>query len=329
MQSKYLVFEKMYSETGRPSIPPEALLKGQLLIALFSIRSERLFCEQLGYNFMYRWFLNMDNVDETFDATTFTKNRDRLMNHEVAVIFFDEVILEAKRQEWISAEHFTVDGTLIEAWASMKSFRKDGKKAGPEDRDDNDEGNGYINFKGEKRSNETHQSTTDPEALLARKGKNKEVKLSYSANVLMENRNGLCMDIKVKQADGYAEREAALELIDRQRKKGIKPETVGGDKGYHTIGFVKELRDRVIKPHIAQIKGKQTPGLDGRTTRHESYRVSQRVRKRIEEIFGWMKVIGGFRKTRYRGSTKTGMMGYIVGAAYNLLRMARLATVSP
>lgn len=314
-------FEAMYSDTGRPSIPPERLLKASLLIALYSVRSDRLFCEQLGYNILFRWFLDMSLEEASFDPSTFSKNRERLMAHDVALSFFDAVVKLARAKNLLSDEHFTVDGTLIEAWASMKSFRaRDHKKAPPPD----DPGNPGVDFHGEVRSNATHESTTDPEARLAKKGAGKEARLAFSGNALMENRHGLCLDIHIRTADGYAEREAALKMLARQGRKRIKPKTLGADKGYHTKDFVARLRRRGIVPHIARIGSRKTPGLDARTTRHGGYVLSQKKRKRIEEIFGWMKTVGGLRKTRVRGIERTQLLAHLTGAAYNLLRISRL-----
>jgi transposase len=314
------VFDEMYSSTGRPSIPPERLLKACLLIALFSVRSERQFCEQLAYSLLFKWFLDMDLVEVTFDASTFAKNKDRLLKADVARLFFESVVGEAKGRRLMSADHFTVDGTLIEAWASMKSFRRKGED--PNDTPPDDPGNPTVDFHGEKRRNETHESTTDPEAKLARKGMGKEAKLAFSAHVLMENRNGFCADINVAQATGTAEREEALRMIRRQKANGIRPRTVGADKGYDARNFVDGIRGEGITPHVAaRVTGSS---LDRRTTTWPSYAISQRCRKKVEEIFGWMKTVGGFRKTRYKGVARTGLWAYLVGTAYNLLRMAKL-----
>lgn len=316
------VFDEMYSKVGRPSIPPEALLKSQILIALFTVRSERQFCERLRYDMLFLWFLDMGMDEEGFDATTFTKNRDRLMEHEVARLFFAEVLAEAAQNQLLSDDHFTVDGTLIEAWASMKSFKK---KDSDNNSDDDDPGNPSVNFHGEKRSNSTHQSTTDPEARLAKKGKGKEAKLCFNAHVLMENRNGLCMDVLVTQADGYAERDAAIAMLDDYKfNKHKYPETLGADKGYHTKDFIADLRERLIKPHVAARETIKTSGLDGRTTKSAGYKKSQKKRKRVEEIFGWAKTVGGFRKTRFIGVELTQHLALFVGLTYNLLRMAKL-----
>ncbi len=318
------LFNEMYSHTGRPSIPPERMLKALLLIALFSVRSERQFCEQLDYNLLYRWFLDMELIDESFDATVFTKNRERLLEHEVGRRFFDAIVRRARQAGLMSDEHFTVDGTLIEAWASLKSFRPKGED--PDDRPtDGDPSNPTVNFRGEKRSNRTHESKTDPDSQLMRKGFGKEAKLSFGAHALMENRNGLLVDFSVTRATGTSEWEAAEAMLRRQARKGIKPRTLGGDKGYDRRRFVSFLRSRKIIPHIAQTLGRDGgSAIDGRTTRHTGYAASQCIRKRVEEIFGWMKAIGGFRKTRYKGVRRTHLAGWFVGAAYNLLRLAKL-----
>lgn len=315
------IFEQMYSPLGRPSIPPERLLKASLLMALYTIRSERMFCEQLDYNLLFRWFLDMELDEPSFDHSSFTANRDRLLEHEIAGDFFRRIVAQAQARGLLSNDHFTVDGTLIEAWASLKSFKRKGQKpgAGPDD-----PGNPTVNFHGEHRSNATHQSTTDPEALLARKGKGKEAKLCYSANALVENRNSLLIDLQVEPADGLAERRAAVAMAD-ERLAGSHRITLGGDKGYDTREFVATCRGLNITPHVAQNDAR--PGgsaLDARTTRHPGYAVSQWIRKRIEEAFGWMKTVGGLRKTRYRGRARVQMHAYLVGAAYNLLRIARL-----
>jgi transposase len=319
------VFNRMYSAVGRPSIAPERVLKSMLLMALYSVRSERQLCEQLGYNLLFRWFLDMELEENSFDATVFSKNRQRLMDHDVGRLFFDAVMNQARQANLISEDHFSVDGTLIEAWASLKSFRPKGEDRSGNN-DQGDPGNRWVDFHGEKRSNDTHESKSDPESLLARKGPGKEAKLCYGAHALMENRNGLLVDLKVTQATGTAEREAAAEMIKRQRQKGVKVKSLGADKDYDTCGFVNFLRGRKIVPHVAaNIKRKGGSAIDGRTTRHRSYSISQKIRKKIEEIFGWMKTVGGFRKTRYRGTDKTQLAAWWVGAAYNLVRMAKLA----
>jgi len=316
------VFDAMYSSVGRPSIPPERLLKATLLMAFYTVRSERLFCEQLGYNLLFRWFLDMDTVEEGFDPTVFTKNRKRLLEHDVAREFFVAIVERAKADGLMSDEHFTVDGTLIEAWASMKSFRP--KDENPSDRTPPDDpGNPTVDFHGEKRSNATHQSTTDPEARLAKKGKGKEAKLAFSQHALMENRHGLLVDVRIDEANGRAEVTNAIEML-ADNVKSARP-TVAGDKGYDTKEFVMAMRYMSMTPHVAQnISGNRSSAIDQRTTRHGGYAVSQRLRKRVEEIFGWTKSVANFRRTRYKGRARTQMASYFVGAAYNLLRISRL-----
>lgn len=316
------VLDQMYSSTGRPSIPPETLLKGCLLIALFSVRSERQFCERLDYDLMFRFFLDMGMEERSFDASSFAKNKERLLKADVARQFFEGVVRQAKDARLMSAEHFTVDGTLIEAWASLKSFKRKGEK---DQEPPDDKGNPTVNFHGEKRSNETHASTTDPESKLARKGNNQPAKLYFAAHVLMENRNGLCADVEVNPAGGTAEWDAALTMLDRQRPNGITPASLGADAGYDVARFVSAVRDRGITAHVAQTRDvRRRSRVDGRTTRHPGYAISQRHRKKVEEIFGWMKTVGGFRKTRYRGTARTGLWAYVTAAAYNLVRMAKL-----
>jgi transposase len=316
-------FDQMYSRMGRPSIPPEQLLKASLLMAFYTVRSERLFCEQLDYNLLFRWFLDMGIEDASFDHSTFSQNRERLLEHDVARQFFMAVMSQAQSAGLTSNEHFSVDGSLIDAWASVKSFR-------PRDEDDNtrpppdDKGNPTVNFRGEKRSNETHESKTDPEAKLARKGPGKEARLSYSLNGLMENRNGLLVDLRVLPADGYAERDAALMML-KDSVPGERRVTLGADKGYDTRDFIDDCRQLDVTPHVAQTSdARRRSAIDRRTTHFPGYDVSQRIRKRIEEVWGWMKTVGGFRRTRFRGQQRTELAAYLVGAAYNLLRMARL-----
>jgi transposase len=317
------VFDAMYSTVGRPSIPPERLLKAMLLMALYTVRSERQFCEQLDYNLLFRWFLDMDMTEASFDATVFTKNRDRLVEHDVAGQFFGAVVGQAKAAGLMSREHFTVDGTLIEAWASLKSFKKKGSSKDDEPGPD-DPGNPSVDFHGEKRTNETHESTTDPDAKLARKGNGKEAKLSYSAHALIENRNGLLVALQMDTADGRAERRNALDMID-ENLAGAGRITLGADKGYDTRDFVAACRARKVTPHVAQNAHKRRrSAIDARTTTAPGYAVSQRIRKRIEEVFGWMKTVGNFRKTRFIGFDANHIAAYMVGAAYNLLRIARL-----
>jgi IS5 family transposase len=278
-----------------------------------------MFCEMLDYNILFRWFLDMSLEERRLDQSNFSRLRERLVKTDLACRFFDAVVSEARKRGLLSDEHFTVDGTLIEAWASMKSFKP---KDGPPSAGGGSSG-GMVDFRGERRTNDTHESTTDNEAKLMRKGKGKEARLSYGGHALMENRSGLCVDIKVRSAL-ETETEAAKDMLSRQARKRVRPTTLGADKGYHTKDFVAHLRKKKIVPHIAQIEGRTTPGLDARTTRHAGYAISQRKRKRVEEIFGWMKAYGGLRRTMARGLARVQLHAYIVGAAYNLLRMSRL-----
>lgn len=318
-------FDRMYSSNGRPSIPPERLLKSMLLMALYTVRSERLFCEQLDYNLLFRWFLDMDMTEPSFVPTVFSHNRERLMAHDVAHEFLLAIVAKARSERLISSDHFTVDGTLIESWASLKSFKKkDDDDQTPPD----DPNNPTVDFHGEKRSNATHESKTDPDAKLARKGKGKEAKLSYSAHTLMENRHGLILDMQMDLADGRAERRNALEMLD-ENVPGSRSITLGADKGYDTKDFVADCRARNVTPHVAQNIGKRRrSAIDRRTTRVAGYAISQRVRKRVEEVFGWMKTVGGFRKTRYVGLGANQLAAYMLAAAYNLLRVAKLTASS-
>jgi transposase len=305
------VFDAMYAQMGRPSVPPERLLKGLLLIALHSIRSERQFCEQLQYNLLFRWFLDMDMLEQAFDASTFSRNRERLLQHEVAAEFFAAV--RAQAAGLMSREHFRVDGTLLEAWASIKSFRE-------KDTDDGDH-NGWGDFRGEQRSNDTHESKTDPEAKLMRKGKGREAKLCFAAHALMDNRNGFLVDLRVSEANGYCERETALEMLAAHANGRV---TVGADRGYDTADFVAGCRRQGVTPHVAMNDSRRRSAIDGRTSRHVGYRISQTLRMRIEQIFGWVKSIGGLRRSRFRGKRRTQLAAHMVGAAYNLLRLSKL-----
>jgi transposase len=307
-------FDRMYSSRGRPSIAPERLLKGMLLMAFYGIRSEVQLCEQLQYNMLFRWFLDMDMMEVPFDHCAFSDNRERLLKHDAAGKFFRQVVRQAKEADLMSAEHFSVDGTLIEAWASMKSFRP------KDDDDDNNDGNSWADFKGKKRSNDTHESKTDPEAKLYRKGRGKEAKLAFMAHALMENRNGLLVDFRLSEATGYAERQVALQML----KKQPRAKTVGADAGYNTKDFVADCRELGVTAHVA---GKKHSAVDGRTTRHPGYTVSQRIRKRIEQIMGWAKERGTMRKTRYRGTRKNQLLAHIEGAAYNLVRITNLIPI--
>jgi transposase len=318
-------FDGMYAKMGRPSIAPEKLLRAQLLQMLYSIRSERLLMEEMDYNLLFRWFVGLNADDEVWDATTFTKNRDRLLEADVAQEFLACVVEQARGKGLTSDEHFTVDGTLLEAWASQKSFQP---KQGSGSRPPEGGGNPTVNFHGEKRSNETHASKTDPDARLARKGDGKEAKLSYSGNLLVENRNGLVIDAQVLPALGTGERDAALSLL--QKLPGRRGLTVGGDKGFDTFGFVAACRHLHVVPHVAQNHRRRGgSAIDGRTTRHPGYAVSQRKRKRIEECFGWLKTIALLRKLRHRGVCKIDWIFTLACAAYNLVRVRKLMAVVP
>jgi len=303
----------MYSKHGRPSIPPERLLKGMLLMALYSIRSERQLCDQLEYNMLYRWFLDMDMEESVFDHSVFSANRERVLKHEITARFFREVVNLAEERDLMSQDHFSVDGTLIEAWASMKSFR-------PKDEDDDGDGNGWSDFRGKKRKNETHESRTDPESRLMRKGLGKEAKLCFAGHALMENRNGLLKDLRLTQATGTCEREAALDMLERNKLAGV---TLGADAGYNTEDFRTACDNLEVEAHVADRQHFMASRVFG-----AAYEASQKVRKRIEQIFGWGKTNGGIRKTRFKGRERIGAHFYIVGAAYNLLRMSKLAPLS-
>jgi transposase len=316
-------FDAMYSSTGRPSIPPEKLLRAQLIQMLYSVRSERLLMEEIDYSMLYRWFVGMNLDEPVWDVTVFTKNRNRLLEGDVAREFLSEVVQQAQTKGLTSDEHFTVDGTLIEAWASLKSFQRKDQKNPPPD----DPGNPSVDFHGEKRSNETHESTTDADARLARKGNGKEAKLSYNGNLLTENRNGLIVNTEIFQANGTAERDAALVMLEQLM--GTQRVTLGGDKGYDTRDFVAECRNLNVTPHVAQnVNRSGGSAIDGRTTRHTGYEVSQRKRKRIEECFGWLKTIALMRKVRHRGLAKVGWVFTFAAAAYNLVRMRKLTASS-
>jgi len=314
-------FERLYSHTGRPSIPPERLLRALLLQVLYSIRSERMLMEQLDYNLLFRWFVGLTMDDAIWDPTVFTKNRDRLLRGEIAQLFFDQVLAQARDRDLTSDEHFTVDGTLVEAWAGLKSFKKkDGSDQEPPD----DPGNPTVNFHGQTRKNDTHQSTTDPESRLYTKGSGQEAKLNFMGHVVMENRNGLAVGSCVTKATGKAEREAALQLVEEiPRHMRI---TLGGDKGYDVPAFVEGLRKKGVTPHIA--RKIRYSALDDRTTRHPGYDVSQRKRKRVEEIFGWLKTVGMMRKTRHHGLFRVGWIFTFALAAYNLVRIRNLTMVT-
>ena len=309
-------FTKMYSDIGRPSIPPEQLLRALLLQSLYTVRSERLLMEEIDYSVLYRWFVGLSMDDPIWSPTTFSKNRDRLLASDIASAFFDAVLGQADEAGLLSDEHFTVDGTLLEAWASLKSFRR--TDAGPT-RPPDDPGNPTVNFHGESRRNDTHQSTTDPDAQLARKGPGKEAKLAYAGHVLLDNRHGLVANVCTTAATGTAEREAALLLLGARTHGGG---TVGGDKGFDVPSFVAGVRELAITPHVAQkVKGR---AIDGRTTRHTGYAISQQKRKLIEQVFGWMKTVGGLRKLRHRGGQRVDWIVTFTAAAYNLIRLRTL-----
>lgn len=309
------VFRRMYADIGRPSIPPEHLLKACLLIALYSIRSERQFCERLQYDLLFKWFMDLNITDSAFDASSFSKNKERLLEHRVAREFLTAVIGEARRKKMLSDDHFTVDGTLLEAWASLKSIHPKDDRGTSKRGDKNPD----VDYRGEQRTNDTHQSSTDPEARLARKGRGKEARLCFAGHVLMENRTGLMVDVKITRATGTAERDTALDMIENV--PGSRRITVGADKGYDTQDFVRACRDMNVTPHVAR---RQWSIVDKRTTRHTGYQVSQRIRKRIEEIFGWIKTVGGGHKLRYKGVARNQLWAELTTAAYNLLRIARL-----
>ena len=316
------LFDAMYAEGGRPSIPPEKLLRAQFLQMLYSVRSERLLMEEIDYSILYRWFVGLNLDEQVWDATSFTKNRDRLLEAAVAKEFLAQVVERARAAGLISDEHFTVDGTLLDAWASLKSFQAKDKQDAPPD----DPGNPTVDFHGQERSNETHESKTDPDALLARKGKGKEAKLSYNGNLLVENRNGLIVNAELLQANGRAERDAALLMLEQV--PGDSRITVGGDKGFDTAEFVDQCRHMNVTPHVAQNDGRRGgSAIDARTTRHAGYKVSQKKRKRIEECFGWLKDIALLRKLKHRGLFKVAWIFTFAAAAYNLVRMRKLIPI--
>jgi len=312
-------FDRLYAATGRPSIAPEKLLRALLLQVLYSIRSERMLMEQLDYNLLFRWFVGLNMDDPVWVPTVFTKNRDRLLEGDVAEEFFAQILAQAREDGLLSDEHFSVDGTLVEAWAGQKSFRK---KDGATPPSDPDKGNPTVDFHGEKRSNDTHASTTDPDCRLARKSGGHEAKLAYCGNAVIENRNGLVVATEVLQPNGTAERDAALLMAERL--EGDHRITMGADRGYDTRDFVRELRGMNVTPHVAQHTNGRSSAIDGRTTRHGGYAVSQIKRKRIEEVFGWMKTVGGLRKLHHRGLEKVAWMFTFTAAAYNLVRMRNL-----
>jgi len=313
------VFDAMYAQAGRPSIPPEQLLKAKVLQALFSVRSDRQLCARLQTDLMFRWFIDLGLDEKVFDASSFSQNQKRLLAHAVADRFFAEVVNLARAQGWVSDEHFSVDGTLIEGWASMKSFRPkseiDQGGGGP------GAGNPWMDFHGEKRSNDTHASTTDPDLRLARKGPGKESRLSFGAHAAMENRHGLCVSFDLCPVEAeQSEPRVSVRQIEQLRQRGFTPKSVGADKGYHTHHFVESLREMGVEAHPALVAKRDPMGV----VVNAAHAVSQRIRKRIEEIFGWIKTIGCFRKSRYRGIERTHAAGQYVVATLNLLRLAKL-----
>lgn len=312
-------FNKIYSELGRPSIPPERLLRALLLQVLYTVRSERLLMEQLEYNMLFRWFVGLNMDDPIWDVTVFTKNRERFLDGEIAEKFFSVVLEQARGADLLSDEHFTVDGTLVEAWASHKSFKPKNDDTPPTE---GTKTNPDVDFKGTKRTNETHASTTDPDARLYRKGLGKEAKLGYLGHVMTENRHGLVVDASLTLATGTAEREAAVEMLGRL-PSGSRI-TLGADKGYDTAEFVAKLRAMNVTPHVAQNNTNRRSAIDARTTRHEGYAISQRKRKRVEEVFGWGKVVGTIRKVKVRGLSRVGGLFIFAAAAYNLVRMRKI-----
>lgn len=321
-------FDAMYAASGRRSVPPETLLKATVLMAMYSMRSERAFCERLNYDMLFKWFLDMPIDARSFDPTTFTKNRQRLLEAEIADRFFAAVVKQAQLRRYMSSDHFSVDGTLLQAWASNKSF----KPNHPDNHDDGDgsvDGNSFkprnaeVDFKGQKRSNKTHTSTTDPEAMLYRKSHNTAAELSYMGHLLIEHRNALIVDAELTQADGYAERATAIGMLARLPKKQRR-RTVAADKNYDTRQFVSDARDHGFTPHVAQHNKGRRSAIDGRTTRHDGYAVSQRIRKRVEEPFGWIKTVGAGRKVRYIGQDRNRAWFKIEAAVYNLIRIVAL-----
>jgi transposase len=309
-------FAALYARVGRPSIPPEKLLRAQLLQVLYTIRSERQLMEQLDYNLLFRWFVGLTLDDPVWDPTVFTKNRQRLLDGEVALGFLDHVVDQARRRGLLSGEHFTVDGTLLEAWAGLKSFKRQDEAVTPPA----DPSNPTINFHGERRSNATHASTTDPEARLARKGPGREAKLSYAGHVLIDNRHALVVDATATAATGTAEREVAVAMAARLPAGA----TLGADKSYDTRAFVAALRGLQVTPHVAQHTTKRSSAIDGRTTRHPGYLVSQQKRKLVEEVFGWLKTVGLMRKLRHRGVRRVDWLFTFAAAVYNLVRIRNL-----
>ena len=317
-------FHEIYDEDGRKSIPPERLLRALLLQMLYTVRSERMLMEQLEYNLLFRWFVGLSANEPVWHPTVFTKNRDRLLEGAVAEEFFSLIVNQARQKKLLSDDHFTVDGTMIEAWAGHKSFQPKRDKDDPsQPPPSNDPGsNPTLNYRQQKRSHETHESSTDPSARLLKKSKGSEAKLCYLGHIVTENRHGLVVDTRVTLAGGTAERDAALSMMEH--KPAGKRITLGADKGYDTHDFVEKLRGLRVTPHVAQNNTNRPSAIDERTTRHEGYAVSQRKRKRVEEVFGWLKTIGLQRKTRFRGADRVSWMFTFAAAAYNLVRMRNL-----
>jgi transposase len=316
-------FAGLYSGMGRPSIAPEMLLRAMLLQAFYSIRSERQLMERLEFDLLFRWFVGLGVDEPVWDPSSFSKNRDRLLDGDIAAKFLAAMLAQPRVKRLLSSEHFSVDGTLIEAWASMKSFKPKGPGGADNGGDDGGGRNAAVDFKGEKRSNATHASTTDPDAMLYRKGPGMEARLCFIGHGLMENRSGLIVGTRLTRVSGHAERLAALDLI---APHGDRPRavTLGADKGYDAKDFVMELRERNVRPHVAQNSGGRRSAIDRRTTRHPGYATSQRIRKRIEEAFGWIKTVAGLRKTRFRGLARVDLAFAFAAAAYNLVRLPRL-----
>ena len=323
------VFDGMYALSGRRSVPPETLLKATVLMAMYSMRSERAFCERLNYDMLFKWFLDLPIDAASFDASTFAKNRQRLLDHEIADVFFAAVVEQAKLRRYMSSEHFSVDGTLLQAWASNKSFKPNDPTDDNGDGGDGGDGNGFkarnaeVDFKGHKRSNKTHTSTTDPDAMLFRKSNNTAAELSYMGHLLTENRSGLITDAELTKATGFAERDCATEMLGRLPKRARR-RTVGADKNYDTKGFVADVRTLGFTPHVAQNNKGRRSAIDGRTTRHAGHGVSQRIRKRVEEPFGWIKTVGAGRKVRYIGQDKNRAWFKMQAAVYNVIRICAL-----
>ena len=327
-------FSALYARSGRPSIAPEKLLRAMLLQAFYSIRSERQLMERLEFDLLFRWFVGIGVDDAAWDHSTFSKNRERLLEGDIAAKLLTAVLSQPRVKRLLSADHFSVDGTLIEAWASMKSFRPKSLSSGEDPRNGSDDPptpgggrNREADFHGQKRSNETHASTTDSEARVYRKGPGKEAKLCFMGHALMENRNGLVVDACLTEANGHAERIAALPMIE-QRADRPRPITLGADKAYDAEDFVNELRSMNLTPHVAQNTNGRSSAIDGRTTRHTGYALSQRIRKRIEEAFGWIKTIAGQERTKFRGRERVGWAFTFAAAAYNLARLPKLLEAS-